>query len=132
MGAGRVSVARMLAQARALGEVRIALERGVSELAGLEIALAKALDAREAIVTPLSSPEADPTAPIAAALGTFVSDLIADEMRIGLGWGRTLRASWGLRIWLRLPYRHNNTESPLTSAVLDRPGRSCGARTGPR
>ncbi len=42
MGVGRVSVARMLAQARALGEVRIALKRGVSEFAGLEIALAKA------------------------------------------------------------------------------------------
>ena len=43
MGVGRVSVVRMLAEARALGEVRIALKRGASELAGLEIALAKAL-----------------------------------------------------------------------------------------
>ena len=90
MGVGRVSVARMLAQARALGEVRIALKRCASELAGLEIALAKALDAAEAIVAPLSSPDADPTAPIGAALGAFVSDLVADEMKIGLGWGRTL------------------------------------------
>jgi DNA-binding transcriptional regulator LsrR (DeoR family) len=90
MGVGRVSVARMLAQARALGEVRIALKRGAAEFAGLEIALAKALDAAEAIVAPLSSPDADPTAPIGAALGAFVSDLVADEMKIGLGWGRTL------------------------------------------
>ncbi|MGO4872061.1 MAG: sugar-binding transcriptional regulator [Roseiarcus sp.] len=90
MGVGRVSVVRMLAEARALGEVRIALKRGASALAGLEIALAKALDVPEAIVAPLSSPDADPTAPIGAALGTFVSDLMADEMKIGLGWGRTL------------------------------------------
>lgn len=87
MGVGRVSVVRMLAEARALGEVRIALKRGASALAGLEIALAKALDVPEAIVAPLSSPDADPTAPIGAALGTFVSDLMADEMKIGLGWG---------------------------------------------
>ena len=95
MGVGRVTVARMLAQARALGEVRVALKRGLSEFAGLEIALAKALDAPEAIVAPLSSPEADPTGPIGAALGTFVSGLIADDMRIGLGWGRTLFHSLG-------------------------------------
>ncbi|MGD0641881.1 MAG: sugar-binding transcriptional regulator [Roseiarcus sp.] len=90
MGVGRVSVVRMLAEARALGEVRIALKRGASELVALEIALAKALDVPEAIVAPLSSPSADPTAPIAAALGAFVSDLVTDDMRIGVGWGRTL------------------------------------------
>jgi DNA-binding transcriptional regulator LsrR (DeoR family) len=90
LGVGRVSVVRMLADARALGEVRIALKRHASDLAGLEIALAKALDVPEAIVAPLSAPGADPTAAIGAALGGFVSDLVADDMRIGLGWGRTL------------------------------------------
>jgi DNA-binding transcriptional regulator LsrR (DeoR family) len=90
LGIGRVSVVRMLAEARALGEIHIALKRGASELVGLEIALAKALDVPEAIVAPLSSPSADPTGPIGAALGAYVSELIADDMKIGLGWGRTL------------------------------------------
>jgi DNA-binding transcriptional regulator LsrR (DeoR family) len=91
LGVGRVTVVRMLAEARALGEVRIALTRGAADLAGLEIALAKALGVGEAIVAPLSTPDADPTAPIGAALGAVVSEMIADDMKIGLGWGRTLR-----------------------------------------
>jgi DNA-binding transcriptional regulator LsrR (DeoR family) len=91
LGVGRVTVVRMLAEARALGEVRIALARGAADLASLEIALARALGIGEAIVAPLSAPGADPTAPIGAALGGVISELVADNMRIGLGWGRTLR-----------------------------------------
>jgi DNA-binding transcriptional regulator LsrR (DeoR family) len=91
LGVGRVTVVRMLAEARALGEVRIALARGAADLAGIEIALAKALGVNEAIVAPLSAPDADPTAPIGAALGAAISELVAEDMTIGLGWGRTLR-----------------------------------------
>ena len=91
LGVGRVTVVRMLAEARALGEVRIALARGAADLAGLEIALAKSLGVREAIVAPLSATDADPTAPIGAALGAVISELVADDMKIGLGWGLTLR-----------------------------------------
>jgi DNA-binding transcriptional regulator LsrR (DeoR family) len=93
LGIGRVTVVRMLAEARALGEVRIALGRGVADLAGLELALAKTLGLAEAIIAPLSAPDADPTAPIGAALGAVISELVADEMKIGLGWGLTLRKS---------------------------------------
>jgi len=95
LGVGRVTVVRMLAEARALGEVKISLTRGAGELAGLEIALAKALGVEETIIAPLPVPDADPTAPIGAALGAVVSDLVADGMKIGLGWGRTLRRSLG-------------------------------------
>ena len=91
LGVGRVTVVRMLAEARALGEVRIALARGAADLAGLEIALAGTLGVGEAIVAPLSAPNADPTAPIGAALGAVISELVADDMKIGLGWGFTLR-----------------------------------------
>ncbi len=41
LGIGRVTVVRMLAEAKALGEVRIALSRGNAELGGLEGALCK-------------------------------------------------------------------------------------------
>ena len=47
----------------------------------------------EAIVAPLSSATADPTAPIGAALGDHVSALLRNDMKIGLGWGRTLNRS---------------------------------------
>ena len=93
LGVGRVTVVRMLAEAKALGEVRIALSREYAELGGLEAALARAHGFDEAIVAPLSSASADPTAPIGAALGDFVSSLLRNDMKIGLGWGRTLNRS---------------------------------------
>ena len=62
LGVGRVTVVRMLAEAKALGEVRIALSRGDAELGGLEAALCKLFGLSEAIVAPLSSDSADPTA----------------------------------------------------------------------
>jgi DNA-binding transcriptional regulator LsrR (DeoR family) len=93
LGVGRVTVVRMLAEAKALGEVRIALSRGDAELGALEAALCKRHGLSEAIVAPLSSASADPTAPIAAALGNHVSALLRNDMKIGLGWGRTLNSS---------------------------------------
>ena len=93
LGVGRVTVVRMLAEAKALGEVRIALSRGDAELGGLEAGLCKLFDLSETIVAPLSSDLADPTAPIAAALGDHVSALLRNDMKIGLGWGRTLNSS---------------------------------------
>jgi DNA-binding transcriptional regulator LsrR (DeoR family) len=93
LGVGRVTVVRMLAEAKALGEVRIALSRGDAEFAGLEAALCKVYGLSAAIVAPLSAAGADPTAPIAAALGDTVSALLRNDMKIGLGWGRTLNHS---------------------------------------
>ena len=93
LGVGRVTVVRMLAEAKALGEVRIALSRGDAELGGLEAALCKLYGLSEAFVAPLSSDSADPTAPIGAALGDHVSALLRHDMKIGFGWGRTLNSS---------------------------------------
>jgi len=90
LGIGRVTVVRLLSDARALHEVKITLSRDVAELPKLEIALQKVFDFQEAVVAPLSSPEADPTAPIGVATGQFISDFIRSDMKIGVGWGRTL------------------------------------------
>ena len=93
LGIGRVTVVRMLAEAKALGEVRIALSRGAAQLGGLEGALCKIHGFEEAIVAPLSAASADATLPISAALGEYVSALLRNDMKIGLGWGRTLNHS---------------------------------------
>ncbi len=93
LGVGRVTVVRMLAEAKALGEVRIALSRGHAELGGLEAALCKAHGFEETLVAPLSAEAADPTGPIGAALGDYVSSILRNDMKIGLGWGRTLNRS---------------------------------------
>ncbi|WP_229426483.1 sugar-binding transcriptional regulator [Microvirga alba] len=90
LGIGRVTVVRLLSDARNLHEVRISLSRTVSELTALEMALERAFGIREAVVAPLSSRDADPTRPIAAATGQFISELLKPGMKIGVGWGKTL------------------------------------------
>lgn len=90
LGVGRVTVVRMLADARALNEVKIALRRNIADLPPLEIALERRFGLQEAIVAPISSTTADTTAAIGAATGQFISDFVKPNMRLGVGWGRTL------------------------------------------
>lgn len=90
LGIGRVTVVRMLADARELGEVKISLSRDIAELRRAEIALEERFGLREAVVAPLASAEADPLPVIGAATGEYLSGFMAPGMKIGVGWGRTL------------------------------------------
>lgn len=92
---GRVTVVRLLADARAMNEVKISLSREIAELPRLEMALQKTFGIREAVVAPFSGVGGDPTAAIGAATGQFISQLIASDMKIGFGWGRTLMRALG-------------------------------------
>lgn len=95
LGIGRVTVVRLLRDARALNEVKISLSRDIAELPRLEIALERAFGLREAVVAPLSSADADPTMAIGAATGQFISGFVAPGMKLGVGWGRTLLRTLG-------------------------------------
>jgi len=95
LGIGRITVVRLLAEARAMNEVRITLSREVAELSRLEIELQKRFDIPEVIVAPRSSPEADPRAIVAAAAAPYISDMLKPDMKIGVGWGRTLSRTLG-------------------------------------
>src|SRR5579871_2625483 len=90
LGVGRITVVRLLSEARALNEVRISLSRDVAELARLEIELQKAYGVPEVFVGPLSASSVDPRPVVAAAAAEFLSGLLRPDMKIGLGWGRTL------------------------------------------
>jgi DNA-binding transcriptional regulator LsrR (DeoR family) len=90
LGVGRVTVVRLLSDARAMHEVRVSISRNVAELLRLEFELQACFGVKEAVVAPLSAPDADPTLPIGAAAGDYVSRLLRSDMKIGLGWGRTL------------------------------------------
>src|SRR5690348_8331216 len=90
LGVGRVTVVRMLAQARERNEVRIVIQDRLAECVELERRLEQRYGLSEAIVAPLSSPDADATGPVSAAAGAYLSDLVRSDMRIGVGWGRTL------------------------------------------
>lgn len=93
LGVGRVTIVRMLAEARARNEVKISIESELSEIVRLERALEKTFGLRQALVAPLSTPGADPIPAISARTGSFLSDTMKSGMRVGVGWGRTLFSS---------------------------------------
>ena len=93
LGIGRVTVVRLLAEARARNEVKISVTGGLAELTGLERRLEARFGLARAVIAPLSDPEADPGPPISAALGAFLSEAVQPGMAVGLGWGRTLLQS---------------------------------------
>jgi DNA-binding transcriptional regulator LsrR (DeoR family) len=90
LGIGRITVVRLLAEARSMNDVRISLSREIADLAGLEIETQKRFGVPEAVVAPLSDASVDVRAVIAAAAGEYVSRLLRPDMKIGLGWGETL------------------------------------------
>jgi DNA-binding transcriptional regulator LsrR (DeoR family) len=93
LGIGRVTVVRLLAAARERNEVKISIGDRLAECVEAERLLEKRFGVEEAIVVPLSSRGADATGPVSAATGAYVSSLVRPNMRIGVGWGRTLVSS---------------------------------------
>ncbi|MGA7776952.1 MAG: sugar-binding transcriptional regulator [Paraburkholderia sp.] len=93
LGVGRVTVVRLLAAARERNEVKITIGDRLAECVEAERLLEGRFGVEEAIVVPLSARGADATGPVAAATGAYVSSLVRPNMRIGVGWGRTLVSS---------------------------------------
>ncbi|SFF14366.1 transcriptional regulator [Aureimonas phyllosphaerae] len=90
---GRVSVVRLLAEARARGEVRISVSGALAELTEAERALERRYGLRSAVVAPAPGKGEDPSSAISAAIGGVLSGAVASGMTVGLGWGRTLLES---------------------------------------
>ncbi len=93
LGIGRVTVVRLLAAARERNEVKISIGDRLVECVDLERQLEERFGIAEAIVVPLSARDADATAPVSAATGEYVSSMVRSNMKIGVGWGRTLVSS---------------------------------------
>lgn len=90
LGVGRVTVVRMLAEARNRNEVKIAIEGELAEVVSLERQLETAFGIDQVVVAPMSVPGADPLPGISAATGAFLSEAMKPGMTVGVGWGRTL------------------------------------------
>lgn len=90
LGLGRVTVVRLLSDARERQEVKFSIEGELGECVEIERKLEQKFGIREAIVVPVSSAEGDACLPISAATGEYLSKLVHPEMKIGVGWGRTL------------------------------------------
>ncbi len=90
LGVGRITVVRMLAEARMRNEVRIAIESELAETVRLERELERTFGLGQAIVAPVSHADADPIPAISARTGAFLSETMRADMSVGVGWGRTL------------------------------------------
>ncbi|MHA1567152.1 MAG: sugar-binding transcriptional regulator [Alphaproteobacteria bacterium] len=90
---GRVTVVRLLADARARNEVKISIEAKFSDAIELERGLERQFGLKRAVIAPVSTPDVDPVPAISAATGDFISDMVTSDMRIGVGWGKTLNSS---------------------------------------
>ena len=87
---GRVTVVRLLAEARARREVRIQIEAPLADLTRIERGLEQHFRIGRVVVAPHDDAERDPTQVIAAAAGAFISNAMRSGIQVGVGWGRTL------------------------------------------
>ena len=93
LGIGRVTVVRNINEAIRQREVKIWIEGEVSECFELEAQLKEAFGFKEAVVVPEPVIAANITKSIGVAAGMYVSDTLADDMTVGVGWGATLYES---------------------------------------
>lgn len=93
LGLSRSRVLRFLANSRQSGLVQIRVTSRLSYCVELERALEAKFALERAIVVPKPQKADTTNEIIGAVLGGFISEAIADNMTIGLGWGKTLSAS---------------------------------------
>lgn len=93
LGMTRVSIVRLLADARRRNEVRITISSPLAEFAQAEMELRERYNIGEVILAPVHEETADPTQSIAATAGAYISSRINDGMSVGVGWGRTLHST---------------------------------------
>ena len=86
----RVQVTRLLAEARKRGEVDIRINASIYSIIEVERAVEHAFGIAKVIIAPMASEELDPTKAIASIAGQFISNYVQSDMKIGVGWGRTL------------------------------------------
>lgn len=92
-GISRIRVNRMLAQARAIGLVKVRIASSLN--LKLEADLENKFGIDKAVVVPTPENKLHLHEAIAAAAGVQLSNRLQDGMSIGVGWGRTLRMSVG-------------------------------------
>jgi Transcriptional regulator, contains sigma factor-related N-terminal domain len=117
LGISRSTVIRMLDEALKRAEVQIWISDDVGDCVELSLKLEKAFGLDEAVVVP--SPEKRDATSIAKAvglaLGQFLTEVVSDDMTIGVGWGRTMTASLS---GFRPPRRENCKVVSLLGGIV--------------
>jgi len=90
---GRITVQRLLAEAKNRNEISINVNTSDTAIIELERNLERVFELDRCIIAPLSAKTADASVAIAAALGQYISEILNDGMSVGVGWGKTLCGS---------------------------------------
>lgn len=92
-GISRSTVIRLLEEVRDRQEVRFFIEEPPGVFDALAVRLQLALGLESVIIVPSAPGPRASARGVGLALGRHLSGVVADGMRIGVGWGRTLSAS---------------------------------------
>jgi DNA-binding transcriptional regulator LsrR (DeoR family) len=93
LGIGRVTVVRNINEAIKRREVKIWIEGDIAECLELEAGLKQKFGLSEALVVPEPSTPENITRSIGFAAGMYMSEALAANMVVGVGWGATLYES---------------------------------------
>ncbi|MDC0116209.1 sugar-binding transcriptional regulator [Octadecabacter sp.] len=88
----RIMITRLLSEAKKRGEVVIRIKSELAEVVEIQHKLEERFDLKQAIVAPFDDLKGDPTRVIAFAAGSYVSEIMKDNLTVGVGWGRTLHS----------------------------------------
>ena len=103
LGLTRNRVNRIVGQARADGLVRIEVRLPLANCVALEERLKARYELDDVAVVPSTSDPAVQQQVIGEAAGIMLESLLRDEIGLGVGWGRTLRAAGRRLTARRLP-----------------------------
>ncbi len=117
LGISRTTVIRLLDEAMKRQEVQIWINEGIDDCVELAIKLERAYGLDEAVVVPAPAVADVETLAkgVGVALGQFLSEVIVDDMTIGVGWGRTMTASLAS---FRPPRRENCKVVSLLGGIV--------------
>jgi deoxyribonucleoside regulator len=93
LGIGRVTVVRNINEAIKQREVKIWIEGEVAECFELENELKRVFGLKEAVVVPEPAVAENVSKSIGVAAGMYISDVLTNDMTVGVGWGATLYES---------------------------------------
>ena len=93
LGLTRLRVNQIIGRARDDGSVRIEVTLPLAQCVAMEDALVRAFGLEEASVVPAVPGLADTQRVVGKAAGLMLERLLGDDQDIGIGWGRTLRAT---------------------------------------
>ena len=117
LGISRSTVIRLLDEAMKRSEVQIWISEGLDSCVELATQLEKAYGLDEALVVPEARDNSATAlaSAVGLALGQFLSEVIQDDMTIGVGWGRTMTASLSS---FRPPRRENCKVVSLLGGIV--------------